>query len=202
MENKLGNGVLSQIKDNTPSNTYPMTATSFDTMCKEIFANMECQYRPEIVLYTGWLGMITYNLAMLGLHMNLNIKLWAITTPKVRGMMYYFSLFKKSGLVKIKVVLRHEEWVFECYRNTTYLFTCKDITEFVMKALHSIHIEEETVKQYTNQELLEMRQWVRENFVPRVDDVDPKWHKVMKDEASRMAEEQDREADEVNFNED
>jgi len=56
---------------------------------------------------------------------------------------------------------------------------------------------EETVKQYTNQELLEMRQWVRENFVPGLDDVDPKWHKVMKDEASIMARETLREIDDV-----
>jgi len=194
-----GKGIKEQIKR---ANVY-----TYSKLTKEKFVawSKDLLYSPfpgkNMTVFTGWFGMILFDLQMLGLSIDMSIRVNFIETSRVPNLRYYISLFKKSGNVKVKIVRKYDDWVFECYNNTKYLFTCKELNEFVIKALKSINVEE-TVKQYTNAELLEMRQWVRENFTPRIDDVDPNWHKVMKDEASRMAEEQDREADEVNFNED
>lgn len=197
-----GHGIAHIINLDTPVyRNPPLTKEELIKMWDQLL-NSKIESVRKVVIYTGFLGHICWKLRLLELSFNTTIPLWVTDTHKVNNLYYYFSLYKKSGSVKIKVVYNGHEWVYECYRNTTFLFTFKDFTESIIKALKSISMEDEQDKQYTNAQLREMRQWVRENFIPGVNDVDHNWHKVMKDEARRMEEEDLREIDDIYLNQD
>lgn len=147
------------------------------------------------------MGYILYNLAQLGLRMDTSIPCNAIITNRVKNLYGYLSLFSKAGNIKVRIAYSNHQWVFECYSNTSYLFTCKELNKPVIKILKSLDMTKPQI-QYTNAELQEMRDYVRENFVSGVDDVDPNWHKVMKDEARLMAQEMLREIDDAVFTSD
>ncbi len=84
------------------------------------------------VLYTGWLGNLLFDLAMLG--MTINIPYYSVYTPKKGKYHYVFSLFSKHGAVKAYVNKNH---MFEIKNGSELLFTTNNLDKFTFKKLKS-----------------------------------------------------------------
>lgn len=88
------------------------------------------QTSSNYTLYTGWLGMVLFDLAMLGL--TISVPYYTVYAPKRGKYNYVFSLFSKNGTVKAYVNKRH---MFEIKNGTELLFTTNNLDKFTFEKL-------------------------------------------------------------------
>lgn len=142
-----GKGILQQIRENEhTTELYPRLTEKHLT---DTINNMKLSKRPnqkDYIVYTGHIGAILFNLALLGLSMN--IPRWSLFTLgknskykngiNIGDIEYTF----KSGKTKtytnhhsnIKVYVNVKQCCFDIYKGTFYMMSVKELdTEFINK---------------------------------------------------------------------
>lgn len=82
-----------------------------------------CEEPRHFVLYTGWLGMMTFDYSMMEIDISCLTKYW-ITQEKRSTQ---FSFVTKHGMYKAR--LNHKGLKLDVYYGTNYLFSCTHLID-------------------------------------------------------------------------
>ena len=129
--------LLQELKPNeyTFDTSKTLTKSFIEKLLNSTTKDIDKSGKREIIFTTGFLGMVLFDLAMLGLYIDMSIRV-KFTTFKHSRVQYYLSLFKKHGNIKVAVIYKLEGGaVFECYDGTQLIHTCTKLDEEVIKYL-------------------------------------------------------------------
>ncbi len=106
-----------------------LTLKHLEGVIKDAFFNQPIK-EPEIVLYTGWLGMFMINLTMMGI--GTPIVYWTHATYKKKFGIITLNLFEKAGF--IKAIINKNKRTVEIRRGTVVIkeaFNFDELKEYL-----------------------------------------------------------------------
>lgn len=167
-------GIIEQVKHSETKTVFePLTVEKLEEIVYKLYDDLYSVKEPEIVLYTGWIGKLTFDFAIHGNSFELGeyIYLQRAHNLGVKERRQYsaiiykpnkfrqsniviFDLFIKNGLYK--AIYNYKTSSFKIMKGTSLMFTTTDLDHNTLKKIKDIEALDKS-NQYENRQIIKLQ---------------------------------------------